>query len=92
MRGRNGGIKRFIKKFKDVSADLISDEEIEIHSNRFALISGCKKLTEYSENRITLSMRDMTLTVTGEDLEPESLINGKMAIKGIIKEVRYECD
>lgn len=92
MRGRKDGAKRFIRRFTDLSTELVSDDEVEIHSNRYALISGCKKLTEYSDSKITIVMRGMTLTVTGEYLEPESLINGKMAIKGIIKEVRYECD
>ncbi len=92
MRGLNEGFKRFKRKIKDVSCELLSDAEVEIHSDRFALISGCRKLTEYSEERITLEMKDMTLTVIGEYLEPQSLINGKMEINGVIKEVRYERD
>ncbi len=92
MKIKAEGLKGFLKKIKDASSSLITEDEVEIFSNRYALISGCRKLTEYSDSKITLSMSGMTLTVVGECLEPESLINGRMAIRGIIKEVLYERD
>jgi len=46
-------------------------------------------LSEYNENKITLEMHKMTLVIVGERLEPESLINGQMALRGIIKGVSF---
>ena len=85
-------IRRITKRLKSVCDEVLSDDEIEIHSNSLALISGCRRLTEYTKHKITLTMKDMTVTISGEDLEPESLINGRMAVRGFICEVKYECD
>ena len=85
-------LRKLTARLKAATDEISTDEEIEIHSNRLALISGCRRLTEYNKNSITLEMKDMTVIISGEDLEPESLINGKMAIRGFIAEVKYECD
>ena len=88
MQYKNGKTT-FFKRAKFLASNMFSDDQIEIHSNNYALITGCKKLTEYSKEKVTLSFRKMKMEITGEDLEPESLINGQMALKGHILEVRY---
>ena len=75
-----------------ISSDLFSDDEVEIHSNKFALITGCRKLKEYSATRIVLSFKKMSLEIEGEGLEPDSLINGEMAVTGTIKGVKFIVD
>ena len=86
---KKGNGMGFIKRAKYLAETVLSDDMIEIRSNSYALISGCRKLTEYSKERIALSFRKMNVVITGEDLEPESLINGQMALKGLIREVIY---
>ena len=78
-----------MKRAKDLATDIMSDDQMEIHSNRLALITGCKKLTEYSREKVSLSFKNMDVEITGEELEPESLINGQMALRGIIRGVKY---
>jgi len=78
-----------VKRAKDLATDIMSDDQMEIHSNRLALITGCKKLTEYSREKVSLSFKNMDVEITGEELEPESLINGQMALRGIIRGVTY---
>lgn len=78
-----------MKRAKDLATDIMSDDQMEIHSNRLALITGCKKLTEYSREKVSLSFKNMDVEITGEELEPESLINGQMALRGIIRGVTY---
>lgn len=89
MHGSRKTVKRIIKSVSDAVGDVFSKDQIEIHSNIYMLISGCRKLTEYSDSRVTMTLGRLALVVEGEGLEPESLINGQMAIRGIIKGVRY---
>lgn len=79
----------FIKRIKNIANDIFSDDSIEIYSGTYALVSGCKKLKEYTREKIVLSFKDADLILLGRDLEPESLINGQISIQGEIKEVKY---
>lgn len=89
MSSENKRIRGIVKRAKDLATDIMSDDQMEIHSNRLALITGCKKLTEYSREKVSLSFKNMDVEITGEELEPESLINGQMALRGIIRGVTY---
>ncbi len=89
MRRHATKLKDVMKSAKDLASDVFSDDLIEITSNRYAIIGGCVRLTEYNGSVIRISFRDMTVEFLGEDLEPESLINGQMALRGVIREVRY---
>ncbi len=89
MSSGNKRIRGIVKRAKDLATDIMSDDQMEIHSNRLALITGCKKLTEYSREKVSLSFKNMDVEITGEELEPESLINGQMALRGIIRGVTY---
>ena len=85
-------IKKLITKAKDSAMGLLSDDTLEIHSNKIALISGSRKLKEYKDDRIVLEFRSMILIIEGDCLVPESLINGQMSVKGKISALRYEYD
>ena len=89
MSSGNKKMRGIVKRAKDLTINITSDDQIEIHSNRLALITGCKKLTEYSREKVSLSFKNMNVEITGEELEPESLINGQMALRGIIRGVTY---
>ncbi|MBR6918209.1 MAG: YabP/YqfC family sporulation protein [Clostridia bacterium] len=81
--------KKLINKAKYAASCVTYGEMIELHSDRLALISGCRRLCDYKKEKIVLELKNMNVEFVGEDLEPESLINGEMAIKGIIREVKY---
>ena len=88
--GRNNrNLSDVFNRVKHMALDMFSDDQIEIHSNTYALITGCKKLTEYNREKVSLSFRDKRVEITGADLEAESLINGQMALKGTIRGVNY---
>ncbi len=89
MAQKKNKLSSIIYKTKSIASGMFTDDQVEIISNRYALISGCKKLTEYSSEKIALSFRDMKIEIKGKDLEPESLLNGQMAVKGLIHEVIY---
>ena len=79
----------FLKRIKNIANDIFSDDSIEIYSGTYALVSGCKKLKEYTKEKIVLSFKNSELMICGNDLEPESLINGQISVRGEIKEVKY---
>ncbi len=83
------GLSKLFDRAKRLSTELFGDDLIEIRSNNCALISGCRKMTDYNSNKVSMSFKNMRVEITGEGLEPESLLNGQMALKGVIKEVRY---
>jgi len=89
MRGGKKKLSNLVNRFESIMSDMTSDVQIEIHSNRLMLISGCRKLTEYNTNNVKLLFKKMSLEIEGKDLVPESLINGQMAVRGIIEAVRY---
>ncbi|MBQ7669513.1 MAG: YabP/YqfC family sporulation protein [Clostridia bacterium] len=89
MSSKRWGKSRLVKRIKNIANDIFSDDTIEIYSGAYALVSGCKKLKEYTKEKIVLSFKNSELMISGNDLEPESLINGQISIQGEIKEVKY---
>lgn len=83
---RQSGI---LKSLKRISNDIFSDDTVEIHSGSLVYVTGCKKLKEYSKDQIKLSFKKYELVIEGEDLEPESLINGQISVRGTIKGVSF---
>ena len=89
MPAKKNKIPALFNKARSLASDLMRDDQIEIHSNNFALITGCRKLTEYNKNKVALSFRNMDVEITGNELEADSLLNGQMSLTGSICEVRY---
>ena len=83
-------LEKLINKAKNYGSYVMHGIIVEIHSNNFALISGCARLVDYKSDRIVIDLGTMTLEIEGMDLEPESLVNGQMAVKGCIAAVKYE--
>ena len=44
----------FLNRIKNIANDIFSDDSIEIYSGTYALVSGCKKLKEYTKEKIVL--------------------------------------
>ena len=89
MGNRSGFLSRIRDRAERMRKNALSDEAIELHSNTLALISGCLKISEYSDTALEMAFRDHNVRITGRDLAPESLINGEMALTGTIYEVKY---
>lgn len=71
---------------------MFSDTAVEIWSNSTMYISGCKKILDYNSRTIKLKCRGMTVTIEGEKLLIEVLVNSQISVKGVIKEVKYTDD
>ena len=89
MPTENKLIGKIMGSVRSCADGLFSDQLIEFHSNRYVLISGCRKMTEYNENVVKISFGDHEAQITGKRLIPESLINGQMAIRGKIDGVVF---
>ncbi|MBQ7714758.1 MAG: YabP/YqfC family sporulation protein [Clostridia bacterium] len=86
------GSGAFSDVIKSACRDVFSDDMIEIHYDRLALITGCRKIKEYSKSRISLQFDKRRAVIEGIGLVPESLVNGQMAVSGIIQKVVFEDD
>lgn len=62
---------------------------IEIVSNCCALIDGCKGVSEYSENLITLSLGKKSVTFEGNSLTIKSLSMEQALVEGFIVNVEF---
>lgn len=80
----------FKEQIRIAENELFSDDRIEIISDRSLTVNGCRKIVEYGKESIVLRLRGVTVSVSGEDLRPESLINGEIAVRGKIKRVELD--
>ncbi len=84
--------KRIADVISNAYREAFSDDMIEIHYDRLALITGCRRITEYSDSRLRLQFKNRSAIIEGTCLVPESLVNGQMAVKGNISRVVFEND
>ena len=83
------GINKVISAIRKAGDEILIDDMIEIHSGNLALISGCVKITEYSDRKLSFSFKNKKITIIGQHLTPESLINGQMSVSGKIEQVTF---
>ena len=62
---------------------------IEIISNCCALIDGCKGISEYSENKITLNLGKRNVSFQGNSLTIKSLSMEQAMVEGFIVNVEF---
>lgn len=63
---------------------------MEIQGRNQALIYGCIKIEEYSENTIRLRMKGFDLVFFGEELGCPAFGGGRLMLKGVIRSIAYE--
>ena len=69
---------------------MISNEaKIEMLGNREIIIDGCKGIVEYEENLIKLSLGEMLLSISGDDLVITSYDNNISVIRGQISDISF---
>ena len=76
---------------KNIGEDFLYSHSphIEIDSNVFATVEGCKGIIEYTADTVRINCKDVTVRFTGENLEIENLVTDRINIKGIIISVEY---
>ena len=65
--------------------------QIQLISNREALVDGCKGVIEYNEDFIRLNLGNMTVRFTGRGLQLRSMSEESLIIHGFIQSLEYIC-
>ncbi len=82
--------KRNKNQAKKIVTDLFADEpKIEMLGNREMIIDGCKGVVEYEETIIKLSLGDLVLSLSGDNLLINSFDNSVAVISGQICEISF---
>lgn len=82
---KNGLIKAFVS----IKDELTTHSQIELTSNREAIIQGTKGIIEYSDELIRISLEDFEVQFYGKKLNIECLSQDSLEIKGIIYRIEY---
>ena len=84
-------VSRLAEKIK-MSEGLLSDTVLEIHPTGIMYITGCRKITRYDRSTVELSFSDFSVSVNGQNLGIENLVNGQISVTGRIKAVEISDD
>ena len=63
---------------------------IVLHSNKEAIIDGCKGVVEYDENRIVIKLKNKNIKFTGLNLNISSYEKNYVVVKGEFQSVEFE--
>ena len=79
-------------RFKDVMSEMdeIGGCNINLNFNKEAVIDGCKAVSDYGDNRITLKVDGGLVIFEGSDLYLYSFDSGCAIIKGTFTNVNYD--
>ena len=84
-------IKREKNQMKNkIINEMFRDEpRIEMTGNREAVIDGCKGVVEYAENNIRLSLGEIVMSLSGDNLLIQSFDNDVVIISGQISDIDF---
>ena len=90
MKIRNGMIEQFINKL-GAHTDLLSFQQFsfEMNSEEDICIHGCKDISEYDNDKITVRTEKFLINVFGENLEVENFSVSFTSICGNIKGIEF---
>lgn len=63
--------------------------QIELMSNREALVDGCKGVLEYNEEFIRLSLSGMTVRFNGRNLQLRGMSEEGVSITGFLQSIEF---
>ncbi len=66
-----------------------NEAKIEMLGNREIIVDGCKGVVEYTENFIKLSIGELSLGLSGDEMVIESFDGGVVIIRGKIVEINF---
>ena len=77
----------------DVGGDsLAGDIYLEMRGKNSLLVKGCRRILQYSPERIVLEVRKETLTIEGKRLVCTSYHSGSIGIEGVIFSLSFETE
>ena len=77
--------------FQMPASSLSQMTQIQLISNREALVDGCKGVIEYNEDFIRLNLGNMTVRFCGRGLQLRSMSEESVIIDGFIQSLEYIC-
>jgi len=89
LKNKSENIKNFIGR---LSSEFFSNTAVEIHVSGIVYVTGCKKITSYTDTEIEMKCTDATVTFEGNGLRLENLINGQICVKGKVFGVNFSYD
>ena len=89
-KGTKQGLKSAVSKTFDIPMETFSNvSQLDILSNKEALLEGCKGILEYDDNIIRISGHKMEIKFTGEGLTLKCLTTENIMITGKIWSVEF---
>ena len=85
-------VNRLIESIRKSGREILSKTAVEIHCYGNTYVTGCKKITVYTKEKIEMICSDSKVTVHGSSLELDNLINGQIAVRGKVKAVNFDYD
>lgn len=85
-------LKKRLLRFVDLPEDAFGGSHIEIVSDSIVKVNGCRRIIDYSSDKIVMSMKEYELTVTGRGLTLSSYGENTAAVSGQIVSVRLGGD
>ena len=81
-------LKKRLLQLVDLPEDAFGGSHIEIVSDSRVKINGCRRIVDYSSDKVVLSMKEYELTVLGRGLTISSYGETASVITGSIKCVK----
>lgn len=73
-----------IKSLADIPGELGNGFYLQMRGEHQLIVSGCRKILEYSPQRIRLAIKGFSLVICGEGLVCSSYFERAVGIEGII--------
>ncbi len=83
----NSNKKTLLSRLKQTY--IISKTNCEVVPFKGIYITGCRKIKDYSKEKIVLECCDCTAILSGHELTVENLLNGQMSVVGKIESLEF---
>ena len=81
-------LKKRLLQLVDLPEDCLGGSHIEIVSNSSVKVNGCRRIVDYSSEKVVLSMKEYELTVVGRNLTLSSYGENTAVASGEILSVK----
>ncbi len=81
-------LKKRLLQLVDLPEDAFGGTHIEIVSNSSVKVNGCRRIVDYSSDKVVLSMKEYELTVVGRNLTLSSYGENTASVTGEIISVK----
>ena len=69
---------------------LVGEFRLEMRGRNTVILNGCKRILEYSPNKMMLSAKSWSFSIIGERLVCTSYHDGAICIEGYIKDIVFD--